>query len=42
MKLPEQFHEKAVQAFCDEEDLKSDENRQIFIFRNPNFKEIND
>jgi hypothetical protein len=41
-KLPKTFREKAVRHFCNEEDLKPDEEKDMIVWKNPNFEEIND
>jgi hypothetical protein len=36
-KLPKTFRENAVRHFCNEEDLKADEEKDMIVWKNPNF-----
>eukprot|EP00347_Sterkiella_histriomuscorum_P003397 403364454 len=39
-KLPKDFRQKAVKEFCNEHDLKSDKDRNMTVFANPNYAKL--
>lgn len=40
-RIPEKYHDKALTYFCNEEDLKSTEERPVIVFENPKYAEFN-